>query len=107
MAQKVAIKKTSGKKERWIHGELLIKRYAISQVLLETSVADDLPAFNENDERFVDEMRMKFRDPSGFTIARIFLDIIIGTFAIPNPLPGHGNRKASHNRYSSILSIAS
>jgi hypothetical protein len=55
MAQKVAIKKTSGKKERWIHGELLIKRYAISQVLLETSVADDLPAFNENDERFVDE----------------------------------------------------
>jgi len=50
MAQKVAIKKTSGKKERWIHGELLIKRYAISQVLLETTVADGLPAFDENDE---------------------------------------------------------
>jgi hypothetical protein len=55
MAQKVAIKKTSGKKERWICGELLIKRYAISQVLLETSVADGLPAFDENDERFVYE----------------------------------------------------
>ena len=55
MAQKVAIKKTSGKKERWIHGELLIKRYAISQVLLETNVAVGLPAFDENDERFVYE----------------------------------------------------
>jgi len=46
MAQKVAIKKASGKKERWIHGELLIKRYAISQVLLETTVADGLPVFS-------------------------------------------------------------
>ena len=55
MAQKVVIKKASGKKERWIHGELLIKRYAISQVLLETNVADGLPAFDENDERFVYE----------------------------------------------------
>ena len=58
MAQKVAIKKTSGKKERWIHGELLIKRYAISQVLLETNVAVGLPAFDENDERFVYEDRI-------------------------------------------------
>jgi hypothetical protein len=49
MAQKVAIKKTSGKKERWICGELLMKRYAICQVLLETNVADGLPAFDEND----------------------------------------------------------
>jgi hypothetical protein len=55
MAQKVAIKKTSGKKERWVHGELLIKRYAISQVLLEINVADGLPTFDENDERFVYE----------------------------------------------------
>jgi hypothetical protein len=55
MAQKVAIKKTSGKKERWIHGELLIKRYAISHVLLETTVADGLSAFNENDENLVYE----------------------------------------------------
>jgi hypothetical protein len=55
MAQKVAIKKTLGKKERWIHGELLIKRYAISQVLLETTVADGLPAFVENDENLVYE----------------------------------------------------
>ena len=55
MAQKVAIKKTSGKKERWIHGELLIKRYAISQVLLETSVSEGIPVFDENDERFVYE----------------------------------------------------
>ena len=48
-------------------------------------------------------MRMKFRNPSGFTIAPIFLDIIIGTFAIPSALPGHGNRKASRNRSGSIL----
>jgi hypothetical protein len=55
MAQKVAIKKTLGEKERWIHGELLIKRYAISQVLLETSVDECLPNSDENDERFVYE----------------------------------------------------
>jgi hypothetical protein len=55
MAQKVAIKKTLGEKERWIHGELLIKRWGISQVLLETSVDECLPNFDENDERFVYE----------------------------------------------------
>ena len=55
MAQKVAIKKTSGKEERWIHGELLIKRYAITQVLLGTTVADGLPAFDKNDENLVYE----------------------------------------------------
>jgi hypothetical protein len=55
MAQKVAIKKTLGKKERWIYGELLLKRYAISHVLLETSMDECLPNSDENDERFVYE----------------------------------------------------
>lgn len=55
MAQKVAIKKTSGKKERWIYGELLLKRYAISHVLLETSVDQDLPVLDKNFESFVYE----------------------------------------------------
>ena len=103
MAQKVAIKKTLGKKERWIYGELLIKRWGISQVLLETSVSEGIPVFDENDERFVYEN--KFQDPSGFTIARIFGDIMIGTFAIPNPLPGHGNRKTNRNRYSQSFPV--
>ena len=58
MAQKVAIKKTLGKKERWIYGELLIKRWGISQVLLETSVSEGIPVFDENDERFVYEIRI-------------------------------------------------
>jgi hypothetical protein len=55
MAQKVAIKKTLGKKERWIYGELLLKRYAISHVLLETSVDQCLPVLDKNSESFVYE----------------------------------------------------
>ena len=55
MAKKVAVKKTLGKKEWWIYGELLIKRWAISQVLIETSVDEGMPVFDENDERFVYE----------------------------------------------------
>jgi hypothetical protein len=58
MAQKVVIKKTLGEKERWIYGELLIKRWAISQVLLETSVDECLPNFDENDESFIYEDRI-------------------------------------------------
>jgi hypothetical protein len=53
MAQKVAIKKTLGKKERWVYGELLIKKWAISQVMLETSVNECLPNFDQNDESFI------------------------------------------------------
>ena len=55
MAQKVAIKKTLGKRERWIYGELLLKRYAISHVLLETSVDQGLPVIDKNSESFVYE----------------------------------------------------
>ncbi len=55
MAQKVAIKKTLGKKERWIYGELLLKRYAISHVLLETSVDQGLPVLDKSSESFVYE----------------------------------------------------
>jgi hypothetical protein len=50
-------------------------------------------------------MRIEFRDPSGFTIARIFLDIIIGTFAIRNALPGLAYRPESLNQPCSILSV--
>jgi hypothetical protein len=55
MAQKVVIKKTLGKKERWIYGELLIKRYAISHVLFETSMDQGLPVIDKNSECIVYE----------------------------------------------------
>jgi hypothetical protein len=42
-------------KVRWTYGELLRKRWNVSQILLETFVAEGLPVFDENDERFVYE----------------------------------------------------
>ena len=40
-------------KVRWTYGELLRKRWNVSQILIETFVAGGLPVFDENDERFV------------------------------------------------------
>jgi hypothetical protein len=58
VAQKVAVKKTLGKKKRWFYGELLTKRWAISQVLFKTSVDDCFPNFEKNDEHFIYEDRI-------------------------------------------------
>jgi hypothetical protein len=58
MAQKVVIKKTLGKKDRWIHGELLIKRWGFSRVLLETSVDQCLPDFDGKNESFISKDRI-------------------------------------------------
>ena len=55
MAQKVAIKNTLGKKERWIYGELLIKRWGFSRVLLEKYVDECLPDFDGKYESFIYE----------------------------------------------------
>jgi hypothetical protein len=41
------------KKVRWTYGELLMKKWAVSRGLLETFVAEGLPMFDEDGERFV------------------------------------------------------